>query len=208
MLFMVADGNRRGIRHLLPDFWEQATDHGLALPGDKPVSASAICQARGRLHADLFRDLLYALSSAQPGEVGQAQRWRGRRVFAADGAKINLRRAPDLEYSFGVPAGAHCPQVLMRQPTVGAASAAIMQLCRKDTALLVGFDQGGSLDGGRLEFEEFCPSRASSRANLLSNAASRFVKARQPGQLGLGAASLIVISHRSVPILPGQELTS
>ena len=110
---MAADGNRRGIRHLVPDFWEHAADHGLPLPVDDPVSPSAICQARQRLHVDLFRDLLYALSSAHPGGVGQDQRWRGRRVFAIDGAKINLRRAPDLEYSFGVPQGAHCPQVLM-----------------------------------------------------------------------------------------------
>jgi hypothetical protein len=110
---MVADGNRRGIRHLLPDFWEQATDHSLALPSDKPVSASAICQARARHDSDVFRDLLYALSCAQPGQVERARRWRGRRIYAADGAKINLRGAPDLEYSFGVPEGAHYPQVLM-----------------------------------------------------------------------------------------------
>ena len=112
---MVADGNRRGIRHLVPDFWEHAVDHGLPLPTDEPVSASAICQARQRLHEDLFRDLLYALSSAQDagGARAQGPRWRGRRVFAVDGAKINLRRSPDLEYAFGVPEGAHCPQVLM-----------------------------------------------------------------------------------------------
>ena len=112
---MAADGNRRGIRHLVPDFWEHATDHGLPLPVDEPVSASAICQARQRLHVDLFRDLLYALSSAQDagGARAQGPRWRGRRVFAVDGAKINLRRSPDLEYAFGVPPGGHCPQVLM-----------------------------------------------------------------------------------------------
>ncbi len=112
---MVADGNRRGIRHLVPDFWEHATDHGLPLPSERPVSASAICQARGRLDNDLFRDLLCALWSAESCGAGSARRrrWRGRRVFAADGAKINLRRAPELEYSFGVPEGAHCPQVLM-----------------------------------------------------------------------------------------------
>jgi len=115
MLHMVADGNRRGIRHLLPDFWEHAADHGLPLPTDVPVSASAICQARQRLNADVFRDLLYELSYS-PAD-GQAtvsdRRWRGRRVYAIDGAKINVRRSPDLEFAFGVPEGAYCPQVLM-----------------------------------------------------------------------------------------------
>ncbi len=115
LLYMAADGNRRGIRHLVPDFWEHAADHGLPLPVDAPVSASAICQARQRLHQDLFRDLLYALSSAQDssGASAKGPRWHGRRVFAVDGAKINLRRSPDLDYAFGGPTGANCPQVLM-----------------------------------------------------------------------------------------------
>ena len=115
MLHMVADGNRRGIRHLLPDFWEHAADHGLPLPTEVPVSASAICQARQRLNADVFRDLLYELSySPVEGRAAVSdRRWRGRRVCAVDGAKINVRRSPDLEFTFGVPEGAYCPQVLM-----------------------------------------------------------------------------------------------
>jgi hypothetical protein len=115
VLYMVADGNRRGIRHLLPDFWEHAADHGLPLATESPVSPSAICQARQRLSPDVFRDLLYALSSApiDGDRTTPGRRWYGRRVFAADGAKINLRRAPDLEYTFGVPEGAYCPQLLM-----------------------------------------------------------------------------------------------
>ena len=55
LLFMVADGNQRGIRHLVLDFWDQAGDSGLPLPTEEPVSASAIGQARQRLPEDLFR---------------------------------------------------------------------------------------------------------------------------------------------------------
>ncbi|MFT7671133.1 MAG: hypothetical protein ACI8X5_003849 [Planctomycetota bacterium] len=117
MVFMVSNGNDRGIRHLLLDFWEQADDFGLDLRTEKPVSASAICQARERLNPDLFRDLLYALSNEDCDEVGPMsnRRWRGRRVFAIDGAKINLRRSPDHTRAFGVPKGAHSPQALMSQ---------------------------------------------------------------------------------------------
>jgi len=117
LLFMVSNGNDRGIRHILLDFWEQAEDFGLDLPADKPVSASAICQARERLNPDLFRDLLYALSNEARDEVGPLSnpRWRGRRVFAIDGAKINLRRSPDHVRAFGVPKNAHSPQALMSQ---------------------------------------------------------------------------------------------
>jgi len=114
---MVADGNRRGIRHLLLDFWEQAEDFSLELPQDKPVSASAICQARERLNSSVFRDLLYALHDEGNSDISPARdrNWHGRRVFAIDGAKINLRRSPDLAQEFGVPHGAHCPQALMSQ---------------------------------------------------------------------------------------------
>ena len=82
MLYMVADGNRRGIRHLLPDFWEQAADYGLPLPTDVPVSASAICQASQRLDPAVFRDLLYELSNSRAGGLAHPQErlWRGKRV--------------------------------------------------------------------------------------------------------------------------------
>jgi hypothetical protein len=117
LLFMVSNGIGRGIRHILLDFWDQADDFGLDLSTDMPVSASALCQARRRLNADLFRDLLYALSSEACEEVGPPgnRRWRGRRVFAIDGAKINLRRSLDHVRTFGVPEGAHSPQALMSQ---------------------------------------------------------------------------------------------
>lgn len=113
LLYMVADANRRGIRHLVPDFWDEALDHGLPLPCDTPVTPSAICQARQKLSSDLLRDLLSEIACGAPDGRGIGQRhWRGRRVLAVDGAKVNLRRHPDLAWSFGVPEGAHCPQVL------------------------------------------------------------------------------------------------
>lgn len=113
LLYMVADANRRGIRHLVPDFWEQAVDHGLPLPCETPVTPSAICQARQKLSSDLLRDLLSEIAWGAPGgrELGD-RHWRGRRVLAVDGAKVNLRKHPDLAWAFGVPEGGYCPQVL------------------------------------------------------------------------------------------------
>lgn len=113
LLYMVADANRRGIKHLVPDFWEQAVDHGLPLPCEMPVTPSAICQARQKLSSDLLRDLLSEIAWGAPDgrEFGQRY-WRGRRVLAVDGAKVNLRKHPDLAWAFGVPEGAYCPQAL------------------------------------------------------------------------------------------------
>ena len=114
LLYMVADSNTRGIRHLVPDFWNEAVDHGLPLPCETPVTPSAICQARQKLNSDLLRDLLSEIAWGAPGgqELGDRY-WRGRRVLAVDGAKVNLRKHPDLAWAFGVPEGAYCPQVLL-----------------------------------------------------------------------------------------------
>lgn len=114
LLYMVADGNRRGYRHVLRAFWDDAISHGLPLPCDEPISAPSFCEARHKITVDLLRELLYEITgpSASGHDIGQ-RRWRGRRVFAVDGTKINLQRDPDLERAFGVPNGAHCPQLLL-----------------------------------------------------------------------------------------------
>jgi hypothetical protein len=114
MLYMIADGNRRGYRHLLRGFWDEASAHGLLLPCENPISAPSFCAARQKLAPDLMRDLLYEIAWTNPSsELADSRRWRGRRVFAVDGTKVNLQRSPELQYAFGGPTGAYCPQVLL-----------------------------------------------------------------------------------------------
>lgn len=111
---MVADGNRRGYQHLLDGFWDEARSHGLDLPTDEPISAASFCTARHKITPKLLRHMIHEVaSSAIETGAFEAQRWRGRRVFAVDGTKINLQRGHDLEVAFGVPEGAYCPQVLV-----------------------------------------------------------------------------------------------
>lgn len=111
---MVADANRRGYQHLLEGFWDEARAHGLPLPTEKPVSAPAFCEARHKITNDLLKHVLHQIATNAFDEARLChQRWHGRRVFAADGTKINTQRDPDLERAFGVPEGAHCPQVLV-----------------------------------------------------------------------------------------------
>ena len=107
---MVADGNRSGIRHLTLNFWEDAAAQGVLLPCVDPVSASAICQARQRLPESLFRCLLTALAD-EAGCGAATQRWKGKRVYAVDGALINLNRSPDLVDAFGMAKGTYTPQI-------------------------------------------------------------------------------------------------
>lgn len=114
LLYMVGDGNRRGYRHLLEAFWDEARVHGLPLRSEEPISAASFCEARHKITAELLKHVLH-LIAGQAFEAGAVcqQRWHGRRVFAADGAKINLQRSADLERTFGGPHGAHCPQLLV-----------------------------------------------------------------------------------------------
>ena len=110
---MVADANRRGYRHLLDGFWDEAHSLGLKLPTDEPVSAPAFCEARHKITTALLRHMLRELAQDSIEDLGSANRWLGRRVFAVDGTKINLQRSPDLARDFGVPESAHCPQALV-----------------------------------------------------------------------------------------------
>ena len=113
LLYMVADGNRRGYRHLLDAFWDEARSFGLKLPTEEPVSAPSFCTARYKITTELLRHMLHELALSFDGASASSQRWLGRRVFAVDGTKINLQRGADLEREFGIPDGAYCPQALV-----------------------------------------------------------------------------------------------
>ncbi len=114
VLYMVADGNRRGYEHLLDAFWDDARSHGLPLPTLTPVSAASFCTARPKITPSLLRHMLHEIAEhAFEDGASVPRRWHGKRVFAVDGTKINLQRSDDLHRKFGTPQGAHCPQVLV-----------------------------------------------------------------------------------------------
>lgn len=110
LLFMVGDSNRRGYRHILDSFWDECASHGVWLPSEKPVTAAAFCQARAKLSTEMLRHVLHEASARAERSFRKLSRWRGRRVFAVDGSKTNLRRSEELDARFGRPEGGHCPQ--------------------------------------------------------------------------------------------------
>lgn len=113
LLYMAGDSNRRGYGHLLDRFWDHATDFGIDLPSEEPVSAPSFCAARDKLAPEFLRSLLHEVHERVEADFPDAARFRGRRVFAIDGCKINLRRSDELDRAFGRPSGAHVPQALM-----------------------------------------------------------------------------------------------
>jgi len=98
---------------LLDGFWDEARSFGLDLPTPEPISAASFCSARPKVTPGLLRCMLNDLASDSRETSFGSRRWHGRRVFAVDGTKINLRRDPDLAREFGVPKGCHCPQILV-----------------------------------------------------------------------------------------------
>jgi hypothetical protein len=110
LVYMAADGGRRGYQLLLDDFWEESQRNEIQLPVDKPVSAAALCNARRKLNAAAVRELLRNTSIAFDRCHGTRHRLHGRRVLAVDGCRISLQRAPELWAEFGGPTKGYTPQ--------------------------------------------------------------------------------------------------
>ena len=109
MLFvfrLVLSRGEKGYATVTAELWEQCRKLGIALPQREPVAASSICKARQRVHEELFLDLHREI--LRHGNDGA--RWKGRRLFAVDGTKMNLPRGL-VDASYPLPnSGAHYPQ--------------------------------------------------------------------------------------------------
>jgi hypothetical protein len=113
LLYMVADANRRGYGLMLDALWDEARGHGLELPTERPIAAASFCEARAKITPAMLRRMVHEVATLAFQDPRASRRWRGRRVFALDGTKINLQRSPDLHRAFGTPHDAHCPQLLL-----------------------------------------------------------------------------------------------
>ena len=113
MLFvylLVFAPDRRGYATVLTELWDQCRRLGVPLLQARPVSAAAICQARTKVHEDLFRRVHRAIL-AQVGPGGGL--WNGHRTFAINGLKLNLPR-PLVAAGYAPPSPeAHSPQGLL-----------------------------------------------------------------------------------------------
>jgi Transposase DDE domain len=110
---MVADGGRRGYRHLLEAFWADAKDQGVRLPREVPLSAAAFCTARRKLKAAAVRVLLQDAVETFDRQHGAQHRFRDRRVLAVDSSKIPVQRCGALWDEFGGPPHGYTPQVMV-----------------------------------------------------------------------------------------------
>jgi len=87
VLRLVAAPGRQGYRVTLSELWDQCRTLGIDLPKPTPVAASAMTQAREKIHEDAFRDLHREVLAT----IDRTHTlWRGHRLFAVDGTRLNL----------------------------------------------------------------------------------------------------------------------
>lgn len=113
LVYMAADGGRRGYQHLLDGFWHEANLRRVPLPVAAPVSAAAFCNARKKLGWTAVRQLLRDAADDFAGRYGRRHRLHGRRVLAVDATQIPVQRTSELWKEFGSPSGGHTPQIMV-----------------------------------------------------------------------------------------------
>jgi len=114
MLFifrLVFSKNKQGYSTTITELWAQCHSMGVALPQSNPAAASAFCNARKKLDAEIFKTLNRRVIAAYE-QTPDSANWLGRRLFAVDGMKINLPR--QLRAGYALPSDkSHYPQGLV-----------------------------------------------------------------------------------------------
>jgi len=113
LVYMAADGGRRGYQHLLDGFWSEAQLNGVPLPVAAPVSAAAFCNARKKLGWTAIQQLLKDAAGDFDCRYGRRHRLHRRRVLAVDATQFPVQRTPELWKKFGSPTGGHTPQIMV-----------------------------------------------------------------------------------------------
>ena len=99
----------RGHDIVLSELWEQCRRPGISLPQPQPVARPSIAKARQRVDPDLF----CGIHKIMPRHGGDGSMWKGHRILAIDGSRMNLPR-PLVEEGYPTPnEKAHHPQGLV-----------------------------------------------------------------------------------------------
>ena len=115
MLFifrLVFSKNKQGYAITIAELWDQCRTMNISLPQATPVAASAFCNARAKLDESVFKTL-HAEILQHADRPSTDNQWKGHRIFAVDGSRMNLPRQL-LKYGYKTPSdNAHYPQGLL-----------------------------------------------------------------------------------------------
>jgi hypothetical protein len=96
LISFLVNAPRSGLQPELDAFF----DHALGVKDARPVSKSALCQARQDLDPQALRTML-TYSATLLAEHTPAERWHGRRVLALDGTTLRVPNVPECAEHFG-----------------------------------------------------------------------------------------------------------
>ena len=110
---LVFSKNKQGYGTTIAELWDYCHKMNIRLPQEKPVAASAFCNARAKLDETIFKTLNTKIIHAY-AENKEEHLWKHHRLFAVDGTKINLPRPLFENSSYKLPSKkAYYPQGLV-----------------------------------------------------------------------------------------------
>ena len=109
---LVSSKNAQSYGTTIDDLWDSCDRLRISLPQKSSIAPSSFCAARTKLDASIFRCVNRRMLTAYAPE-SSPYRWRGHRLFAVEGTKINLPRTL-VSGGYRTPnADAHDPQGLV-----------------------------------------------------------------------------------------------
>lgn len=88
---LVFSKNHQGYGATVTELWEYCRQYDIPLPQEKPVCPAALCQARKKVDESLFKEIHKKILETVHMDPEQIA-WKGHRLFAVDGTRINLPR--------------------------------------------------------------------------------------------------------------------
>lgn len=116
IIYLISDQNRFGYKHILQTLWKKLRDIGFALSTALGPSGAAFCKARKKLPAKMIKDMFHRVIDLL-AQFKPNYRWKGHRLFAIDGMRIQLPASEELREHFDSPRNkngtVHYPQALI-----------------------------------------------------------------------------------------------
>ena len=112
ILRLVGNRDRKGYGSTIDDMWDNCDKVRIALPQRDTIASSSFASARLKLDESIFKEINDRIVQIYEAEFGGQHLWRGLRVFAVDGTKVNVPRGL-LKNGYTRPnPEAHYPQAL------------------------------------------------------------------------------------------------
>lgn len=91
LMKIISGKNNHGYSYIINEIWDDCIRENIPLPQCKPISASSMCEARMKLPDDTIKNINKDIVSVWEDNFTPIT-WKGHRLFAIDGSKLNVPR--------------------------------------------------------------------------------------------------------------------